>query len=94
LLSGNFKDEISGDIFKSFRFPSVTNELSITLRLNVQRLDSGWLSIFQKGINNNNTRTPGIWLCPNTTKLHPRFSINDNWNFGIDEISIGLKLNK
>ncbi|CAG8486373.1 16620_t:CDS:2 [Acaulospora morrowiae] len=72
--------------------PSVTNELSVTLRLNVQRLDTNWQTIFQKG--DNTTRTPSIWIWPNTTKLHPRFSTNDEWNIGIEEISIGLELNK
>ncbi|CAG8611703.1 13743_t:CDS:2 [Acaulospora morrowiae] len=75
------------------QLPSVTNELSVTLRLNVQSLDTSWSSIFHKGVNNT-TRTPGLWLCPNTTKLHPRFSTNSEWNLGINEISNELELNK
>ncbi|CAG8701450.1 14870_t:CDS:2, partial [Acaulospora morrowiae] len=72
--------------------PSVNNELSVTLRLNVQRLDTNWQSIFQKGVDNK-TRTPSIWLCPNTTKPFPRFSTNDNNDNGLT-IPIELELNK
>ncbi|CAG8556922.1 18236_t:CDS:2 [Acaulospora morrowiae] len=50
--------------------PSVTNKISVTLRLNVQRHDTGWQSIFQKG-GTNYIRTPSLWLRPNTGKLHP-----------------------
>ncbi|CAG8741533.1 7780_t:CDS:2, partial [Acaulospora morrowiae] len=72
--------------------PSVNNELSVTLRLNVQNHDAGWQSIFHKGVDNN-TRTPSIWLCPNTSEPTARFSTNDNYNNGLT-IPIGLKLNK
>ncbi len=38
-------------------------------------------------------RTPSLWLSPNTSFPYPRFSINDNFNFGIDG-SFGLLLNR
>ncbi|CAG8556941.1 18237_t:CDS:2 [Acaulospora morrowiae] len=73
--------------------PSVTKELSVTLRLNVQSHSTGWQNIFHKGVNNY-ARTPSIWIWPNTAKLHPRFTTNDCHDCGIDEISIELELNK
>ncbi|CAG8669761.1 17075_t:CDS:2 [Acaulospora morrowiae] len=72
--------------------PSVTNELSVTLRLNVKSHNSGWQSIFHKGVNDK-TRTPSIWLSPNTSEPRVRFSTNDNFNCGLT-IPIGLELNK
>ncbi|CAG8670114.1 5219_t:CDS:2, partial [Acaulospora morrowiae] len=72
--------------------PSVINELSVTLLVNVQSCNEGWQSIFQKGVNN--TLTPGLWINPNSTNLHARFSTNTESNFGIHEISVGLELNK
>ncbi len=39
-------------------------------------------------------RTPSLWLTPKASFPHPRFSINDNFNFGIDASGFGLYLNQ
>jgi hypothetical protein len=38
-------------------------------------------------------RSPGIWLVPNSTKLHCRISTVNNWNDGIMESNKSLILN-
>ncbi|CAG8722924.1 19512_t:CDS:2, partial [Gigaspora margarita] len=51
--------------------PSVTNELSVTLQLNLKRHDSNWINIFHKGEDAHYARTPALWLSPNDSRLHP-----------------------
>ena len=39
-------------------------------------------------------RTPSVWLSPNNSAPHVRFSTNVNWNAGIDSANGGLSLNQ
>ncbi|RHZ81601.1 hypothetical protein Glove_117g388 [Diversispora epigaea] len=73
--------------------PPVTNELSITLRLNIKSHDPGWMNIFQKGARKM-IRTPALWLSPNISRPYPAFSTNINENCGINEFGKGFVLNK
>nr|CAG8648573.1 15640_t:CDS:2 [Entrophospora candida] len=72
--------------------PVVNDELSVTLYLKVKSISSGWACIFHKG-DENSIRTPGLWLWPNKTTLHARFSSNWNRNVGIGETT-ALSLDK
>ncbi|CAG8733966.1 31828_t:CDS:2 [Gigaspora margarita] len=72
--------------------PSVTNELSMTFQLNLERHDSNWIPIFHKGEDAQHTRNPALWLSPNDLKPHPICSVNNNWNHHFS--TSGLELNK
>ncbi|CAG8766839.1 19627_t:CDS:2, partial [Gigaspora rosea] len=73
--------------------PSVTNELSVTFQLNLERHDPNWISIFIKGEDDQHDRTPALWLSPNDSKPHPNCSVNNKWNHYISAGN-SLKLNK
>ncbi|CAG8568238.1 5326_t:CDS:2 [Ambispora gerdemannii] len=73
--------------------PLVTNELSVTLRLNLQSHNPGWIDIFQKG-EGLEIRSPSLWLTPNVSQPTPRFSTNIEGNSGISAIGDGFILNK
>ncbi|RIB25917.1 concanavalin A-like lectin/glucanase domain-containing protein [Gigaspora rosea] len=73
--------------------PSVTNELSVTFQLNLEKHDSNWITIFLKGENEHHACTPAFWLSPNDSKPHSYCSVKHNW---IHYVSAGnnLELNK
>ncbi|KAF0488040.1 concanavalin A-like lectin/glucanase [Gigaspora margarita] len=73
--------------------PSVTNELSETFQLNLEKHDPNWITIFIKSEDEQQVRIPALWLSPNASKPHPNCSVNNNWNH---TISAGndLELNK
>ncbi|CAJ0858477.1 14365_t:CDS:2 [Entrophospora sp. SA101] len=73
--------------------PVVNNELSVTLNLKLQIIYPDWACIFHKGTEND-IRTPSLWLWPNKTTMHVRFSGNWNCNVGIEETTADLSLNK
>ncbi|CAG8734155.1 45701_t:CDS:2, partial [Gigaspora margarita] len=73
--------------------PSVTNELSVTLQLNLKEHDTDWINIFHKGETAKNARTPALWLSPNDSKPHLNCSVNNNWNLLISAGN-SLELNK
>ncbi|CAG8843500.1 10832_t:CDS:2, partial [Gigaspora margarita] len=72
--------------------PSVTNELSMTFQLNLERHDSNWITILHKGEDAQHARNPALWLSPNNSKPHPICSVNSNWNHHF--ATSGLELNK
>ncbi|KAF0562328.1 concanavalin A-like lectin/glucanase [Gigaspora margarita] len=72
--------------------PSVTNELSVTLQLNLKRHDSNWINIFHKGEDAHYARTPALWLSPNDSRLHPNCSANNKWNYYISAVN-SIELN-
>ncbi|CAB4489710.1 unnamed protein product [Rhizophagus irregularis] len=75
--------------------PVVENELSVSLWLKLKSHASDYTIIFHKGNERSGSdRTPGLYLVPNTSKLHARFSGNWNSNVGIVEIGDGLLLNQ
>jgi hypothetical protein len=103
--------------------PEVTNEVSITLRLNIKSHDNYWTCVFHKGkviiyaslegefdckfvcfsiLNKyiyvkgeqDPVRTPSLWLTPSKSAPHPRFSLNNDLNAGIDSVGNGLLLNR
>nr|CAG8507839.1 9514_t:CDS:2 [Entrophospora candida] len=73
--------------------PTVKDELSVTLHLKVKSINSSWACIFLKGTEHF-IRTPSLWLLPNRTTMHPRFSGNWNHDAGIGETDTQLSLNK
>ncbi|KAF0562325.1 concanavalin A-like lectin/glucanase [Gigaspora margarita] len=73
--------------------PSVTNELSVTFQLNLEKHDSNWISIFHKGEDEHHARTPALWLSPNDSKPHHNCLVNNNWNHNISAGN-NLELNK
>ncbi|CAJ0759769.1 3371_t:CDS:2 [Entrophospora sp. SA101] len=85
--------------------PTVTDELSVTLRLKVKSIGSASflkckLTLFKLNKihaplgTEHYIRTPSLWLCPNKTTMHARFSGNWNRNVGIGETATQLSLNK
>ncbi|CAB4393085.1 unnamed protein product [Rhizophagus irregularis] len=64
--------------------PVVENELSVSLWLKLKSHASDYTIIFHKGTDRS-SRTPGLYLVPNTSKLHARFT--GNWNSFNGEIS-------
>ncbi|CAG8566536.1 11021_t:CDS:10 [Funneliformis caledonium] len=79
-------------IINHSELPSVKDELSVTLKVNIAAHGPSWATIFHKG--GENGRTPSLFLTPNTSHARPRFSITDNYSFGIDSIGDGLLLNR
>ncbi|CAG8687207.1 uncharacterized protein OCT59_011305 [Rhizophagus irregularis] len=73
--------------------PVVENELSVSLWLKLKNHASDWAIIFHKGTERL-IRTPGLYLMPNTSKLHVRFTGNWDNNVGIEEIGDELLLNQ
>ncbi|PKC17372.1 hypothetical protein RhiirA5_346405 [Rhizophagus irregularis] len=73
--------------------PEVTNEVSITLRLNIISHDTKWACVFHKG-GKILVRTPSLWLSPTKSVPRARFSSSYNLNVGIEDIGNGLLLNK
>ncbi|CAG8585764.1 2715_t:CDS:2 [Ambispora leptoticha] len=80
-------------VIQHAELPVVTDELSVTLRLNLLSKNSNWSSVFHKGVTDIE-RTPSLWMTPNNSAPHVRFSLNDNWNAGIDSLDGGLSLNQ
>ncbi|CAG8505947.1 4438_t:CDS:2 [Diversispora eburnea] len=93
ILSGPLNFPASKTVVEHDELPPVTNELSVTLRLNLQSHDSGWITIFQKGADKL-IRAPALYLTPNDSQPCPRFSTNIDKNSGIDAIGKGFVLNK
>ncbi|CAG8523450.1 2373_t:CDS:2 [Diversispora eburnea] len=87
------KTTSSKKVVQHDELPPVKNELSVTLRLNLQSHNPNWISIFHKGIKDT-SRTPGLWLTPENSRPYARFSTNDNTDYGLDAIGTGLVLNK
>ncbi|RIB01978.1 hypothetical protein C2G38_929677 [Gigaspora rosea] len=89
--SNNYIEIFSGPIYfptnkktiQHDELPSVTNELSVTLQLNLKSHDSGWINIFHKGEDEHHARTPALWLSPNDSRPHYNCSVNSNWNYSI-----------
>ncbi|CAG8446125.1 8313_t:CDS:2 [Ambispora leptoticha] len=73
--------------------PKVTNELSVTLRLNILCHSPNYVSVFHKG-EVNEDRTPVLQLQPNDSAPHARFSVTGNWNAGNNAVANGLTLNR
>ncbi|CAJ0880181.1 6256_t:CDS:2, partial [Entrophospora sp. SA101] len=48
--------------------------------------DVGWAAIFHKGRTAVTERTPSLWLTPQKSALHPRYTTNIDMNRGIDGI--------
>ncbi|GES86027.1 glycosyltransferase family 39 protein [Rhizophagus clarus] len=80
-------------IINNNELPEVTNEVSITLRLNILSHDITWACVFHKG-EQNLVRTPSLWLTPSKSALHARFSLDDNLNAGLYSVGNGLLLNR
>nr|CAG8625468.1 5764_t:CDS:2 [Entrophospora candida] len=77
--------------------PTVKDELSVTLYLKVKSINSNWACIFLKAQTfgtEHDIRTPSLWLWPNKTTMHARFSGNWSSNAGIYETATQLSLNK
>ncbi|CAJ0760438.1 7881_t:CDS:2, partial [Entrophospora sp. SA101] len=66
--------------------PPVKDELSMTLKINLMSHDVGWAAIFHKGRTAVTERTPSLWLTPQKSALHPRYTTNIDMNRGIDGI--------
>ncbi|CAG8547603.1 8348_t:CDS:2 [Ambispora leptoticha] len=81
-------------IIQHVELPEVINELSITLRLNIQNHNPDWACVFHKGEDVHEARTPALWLTPKNSAPHPRFSVTNNWNEGINSVGSGLSLNR
>ncbi|CAG8500291.1 19672_t:CDS:2, partial [Dentiscutata erythropus] len=75
------------------KLPSVINELSVTFQLNLKRHDSNWISIFHKGEDAQQTRTPALWLTPNNSQPCFICSVNNNWNY-YGHIETSFELNR
>ncbi|KAF0562327.1 concanavalin A-like lectin/glucanase [Gigaspora margarita] len=73
--------------------PSVTNELSVTLQLNLKEHDTYWINIFHKGEDAKKARTPAIWLSPKDSKPHLYCSLKSSWSYYISAKN-NLELNK
>ncbi|CAB4403903.1 unnamed protein product [Rhizophagus irregularis] len=80
-------------IIQHNELPEVTNEVSVSLWLNIKMRDISWSCVFHKG-GQDLVRTPSLWLTPAKSAPHVRFSLNDNSNAGIDSVGSGLLLNK
>ncbi|RIA86062.1 concanavalin A-like lectin/glucanase domain-containing protein, partial [Glomus cerebriforme] len=89
-INSNEENQI---VVQNSDLPEVDDELSISLRLKLKNHTSGWGTIFHKGTEVL-IRTPGLWLSPQKSMLHPRFTGNWNRNAGIGEIENGLLLNR
>ncbi|CAG8691912.1 3566_t:CDS:2, partial [Scutellospora calospora] len=77
-------------IVQNNELPPVTNELSVTLRLNIPNHDSETV-IFHKGAGEN--RSPRLFLHPNNSAPLPVCSTNTNMNLFFT-VGTGLKTNK
>ncbi|CAG8757690.1 7813_t:CDS:2, partial [Racocetra persica] len=75
------------------KLPSVTNELSVTFQLNLKRHSSNWITIFHKGEDAQQARTPALWLTPNDSQPCLVCSVNSNWNKNV-LTETRLELNK
>ncbi|CAG8446115.1 8312_t:CDS:2, partial [Ambispora leptoticha] len=80
-------------IIQHAELPEVTNELSVSLRLNILHRNSVWACIFHKG-ELNKVRTPTLWLTPKNSAPHAQFSTTDCISAGIDSVGSGLSLNR
>ena len=47
------------------------------------KVGNNWENVLHIG-NNDQERSPGFWLHPNSYKLHVRLSDKSNWNAGYD----------
>ncbi|CAG8647132.1 739_t:CDS:2, partial [Ambispora gerdemannii] len=93
IFSGPLNFPASKKVVQHDELPPVTNELSVTLRLNIQSHDTNWTTIFHKGAVDLE-RTPALFLTPNASQPDVRFSTNNDKNLGIDAIGTGFVLNK
>ncbi|KAF0562326.1 concanavalin A-like lectin/glucanase [Gigaspora margarita] len=59
--------------------PSVTNELSVTFQMNLEKHDPNWITIFIKGEDEQQAYTPALFLSPNDSKPRPYCSVKNNW---------------
>ncbi|CAG8759997.1 31356_t:CDS:2, partial [Gigaspora margarita] len=73
--------------------PYVTNELSVTFQLNLEKHDPNSITIFIKGENEQHARTPALWLSPDDSKLYTNCSVYNKWNHYIPAGN-NLELNK
>ncbi|CAG8606939.1 6445_t:CDS:2 [Ambispora leptoticha] len=78
-------------IIQHAELPEVTNELSVSLRLNILYRNSEWACIFHKG-ERNEDRTPGLWLTPKNSALDAQFSTTNCLSTHL--IGNGLSLNR
>ncbi|RIB01979.1 concanavalin A-like lectin/glucanase domain-containing protein [Gigaspora rosea] len=101
IASNNYLEIFSGPIYfptnkktiQHDELPSVTNELSVTLQLNLKWHDSNWINIFHKGEVGQQDRTPALLLSQNDSKPHPYCSVKSNWSHYISAGN-NLELNK
>ncbi|CAG8482751.1 695_t:CDS:2, partial [Ambispora leptoticha] len=80
-------------VIEHAELPPVTDEVSVTLRLNILNNSSNWACIFNKG-GALEVRTPALILTANNSAPHVRFSMTGKGNAGIDSVGNGLSLNK
>ncbi|CAI2166099.1 15811_t:CDS:10 [Funneliformis geosporum] len=79
-------------IINHSELPSVKDELSVTLKINIMAHNPSWATVFHKG--GLKRRTPSLFLTPNTSHARPRYTITDNYTFGLDMVADGLLLNR
>ncbi|CAG8592845.1 569_t:CDS:2, partial [Ambispora gerdemannii] len=72
-------------VIQNTELPVVIDEVSVALRLNILNNHPNWACVFHKG-EADTSRTPSLWLTPNNSAPHARFSTIDNWNLGIDSV--------
>ncbi|CAG8589404.1 5997_t:CDS:2 [Diversispora eburnea] len=84
-------------VFDHNVLPSVKDEVSVTLRLNVKSYPKLWGFIFIKGSHEVRQRTPSLSLTEKCT-LYPRYSSNKDWDLGTgppaQTLSEELQLNR
>ncbi|CAG8538434.1 9766_t:CDS:2 [Funneliformis caledonium] len=87
-----FNDQ-SCQVFEHVNLPKVKDELSVTLRLKIQKLTSCWATILHKGTKSS-VRTLRLELMPNKFSLLARFTGNWTDNAGIHDIGDELLLDR
>ncbi|CAG8707889.1 5951_t:CDS:2, partial [Funneliformis caledonium] len=87
-----FNDQ-SHQVFEHGNLPAVKDELSVTLRLKLQKLTSSWATIFHKGTIDS-VRTPRLELMPNKFSLQACFTGNWSYTAGISGLGDELLLDR
>ncbi|GES75946.1 glycosyltransferase family 39 protein [Rhizophagus clarus] len=72
-------------VFEHADLPTVSDKLSITLRLKIRSHANDWATILHKGTGHS-IRTPGLLLSAYDSRLEPQFS--GNWN---DHVVMGIQ---
>ncbi|RIB01057.1 concanavalin A-like lectin/glucanases superfamily-domain-containing protein [Gigaspora rosea] len=63
--------------------PAVTNELSVTFQLNLEKLGPNQITIFNKGEDKQKSRSPALFLSQKNLKPYPYCSLKHDWAYDI-----------